>query len=30
MKKLMAMMLMLFAICANAYAIRFCGQDLDV
>lgn len=30
MKKLMAMMLMLLAICANAYAIRFCGQDLDV
>ncbi len=29
MKKLIAMMLMLTA-CFNVYAIKFCGQDLDV
>lgn len=29
MKKLIAIVMMLI-ICANAYAIRFCGQDLDV
>lgn len=30
MKKLIAIVMMLLAVCSNAYAIRFCGQDLDV